>query len=474
MTKLVGVNQLEEVTDPILFETGNVPTKRGLLSTEIFGSTLSERKNKFAYIDLHGHYLQPFVFKMLKRMNRNFESIVNGSKKFIIDTEGQLVQDDEKGQTGVDWLYKNWNKLVFKKNNSVIRNERIDLLQAYDRDILFVKYWDVQPAYYRDVNLQSTEQGKVSHHEVNDLYSRLIRLAQMVRDGNQFDFALVSTQSRIQMTLVEIYDLMKGKLEKKNGLIRKSLLGKSIDYGSRSVISAPIFDVNRSKDMEVDFYHTGVPLAQVCALFTPFITGWVKNFFRREIERFGNKYPIADKDGKIVRYVKLKSPESHFNEEYLKKVINRFVHSPANRFETIELPVDEKEDYKGKVFMAFIGSGTPTDGSAPDEVSPLIKRKATWTDILYQAAVDVTSDKMIWITRYPLLDYFGMFPSKIRVMTTTKTTPMYVGDKVYDRYPVVDFDIPYEELSVYFIDTVRMSNLYLAGLGGDRHHCLPC
>lgn len=466
MHKFIGVNALQEVTDPVFFEKGFVPTSKGLLSTEIFGVTQRERQETFAYITLHGTYLAPFVYKMLRRMNKNFENIINGTRRFIIDDKGQLVENEEKGQTGVEFLYKNWEKIKFERNKSNIRSERIDLLESHHKDYLFVKFWDVIPAFYRDVNLQS-KSGNPSKHEINDLYARLIRLASTVRDGAQFDFTLYSIQARIQYTLVEIYDNIKSRIEKKNGLIRKSLLGKSIDYGARSVISAPIFKSNSPDDMEVDFYNAGLPLAQCCSLFTPFMIGWVKNYFRQMLEQSATKFPIYDKEGNLKYTVELEDPSVAFSEEVIKKALDRFVHAPANRFDIIYLPVKESSvPVKGKKFP-MVMAGRYAASGGPEDKSPLMNRPLTWTDIFYQAAVDVTSDKMIWITRYPLLDYFGMFPSQIRVLSTSRTEAMYIGERVYDKYPVIDFDRPKEELSVYFIDTLRMSNLYLTGLGGD-------
>lgn len=460
--KFIVLNNLKEVTDPIIFEKGAIPSIGGLLSTEIFGTSVKERRDTFAYINLNGHFLDPFVYKLLKKMNRNFVSVVNGSKKFVIDAEGQLVEDEEKGQTGLEFIYKNWDKIVFKRNNSTIRNERIDVLDAYDRNTIFCEQWIVIPAFYRDVNLQSSSSGKISHHEINDKYSKLIRLASILRNDNNFDFTMESTRARIQETMVEIYDFLRGKIEKKHGLIRKSLLGKSIDYGARSVISAPVFNANKPENMQIDFYHCGVPLAQCCSLFTPFIVSWVKQFFHRELEKIGTKYPIRKKDG-TIEYVQLDNPIQYFNEDYIKKQIDRFIFSISDRFDPIALPVVDKK-YQGKIYLSFIGRHS--DGS-PESVSPLIQRPATWCDILYQAAVDVTSDKMVWVTRYPLLDYFGMLPNKIAVLSTHQTAPMFVGDKVYDFYPKVDLDLPVEKVSTSFIDTVTMSNLYLAGLGGD-------
>ena len=458
-------NNLREVTEPILFEKGNIPTVNGLLSTDIFGTSVKERKLNFAFIRLNGHFFNPFIYKMLKRMDRRFESIVHGSKSYIIKN-GELVEDEEKGQTGLEFLYENWEKIKFEKNNSVSRNERIDVLKYYKKDVIFTEFWIVIPAFYRDVNLQSASSGKVSRNEITDYYSKLIRLASMINSSNNFDFVLNSTRAKLQVTLVELYDLLKGKLEKKHGFIRKSLLGKSVDYGARSVISAPIFEAEKPEDLKINFYHTGVPLAQCCSLFTPFIVSWVKNFFRRELEMVKNKYPVM-RNGQL-EYVRLEDPEMYFNDEYIKKQIDRFVHSPADRFTKIELPVHKDDVVEGKkIYLAFKGRSNTGDPNDPINTSPLVKRAATWTDILYQAAVDVTSDKHVYITRYPLLDYFGTFPNKITVLSTHDTMPMYIGSKVYKHYPKINTKENIDNISISFIDTVSFSNLYLQGLGGD-------
>lgn len=461
--KFIIVNNLKEVTDPILFEKGAIPSPNGLLSNEIFGSTLEERKRNFAFIRLNGHFLDPLIYKLLKRTDNRFVSIVHGTKNFIINESGELIEDEEKGKTGLEFLYKNWEKINFKKNSSKIRAERIDVLNAFDKDTLFCEFWIVQPAFYRDVNLESKENGKMSHHEINDLYSKLIRLASVLNDSNNFDFIMNNTRSKIQDTLVDIYNLCKTKLEKKHGLIRKSLLSKNIDYGSRSVIATYNFDSETPEEMLVDFFHSGIPLEQVCSTFLPFITAWLKRFFQREIESMGAKYPVRLKDGKMI-YVNIENPELYFNEDYIKKKIDRFVFSPTHRFDKIELPVKD-ERVKGEVYLTFTGRFI-TD-KEPELESPISKRPATWCDVLYQAAVDVTSDKMTWITRYPILDYFGTLTTEIRVLSTRKTVPMFVGNKVYKNYPSIDINLPKEKISTEFIDTIMLSNLYLAGLVGD-------
>lgn len=457
--EFIKVNKLQEITDPMPFIRGGIPSPNGLLSTDIFGVSVTDRKTTYAYIDLHDYFLHPFIYKLLLRLNRNFKHIIHSTHKYVIK-DGLLVEDDEKGETGIRFLYDNWEKINFEKNNSLIRNERIDLLNAYKKNVIFTHYWIVIPAFYRDVNLQKMDKGKLSHHEINNEYSKLIRLSSIISDGNGFDFMLNNTKAKIQETLVEIYNLLKGKLEKKQGLLRRNLLGKSIDYGSRSVISAPTFHVDKWNEMEIDFYHIGVPLAQCCSLYTPFIISWVKNFFRREFEQSGKKYPVKNREGNII-FVELEDPELYFNDEYIKKQIDQFIFSYGDRFIPIELPV---KNSKEKIYMKFMGriydKNDPSSGSS-------IERNATWCDILYQAAVDVTRDKMVYVTRYPITDYFSTFPSQVTVLSTTKTVPVFINGTVYTHYPDIDLSKDKSKISTSFHDTTTMSNLLLKGLGGD-------
>ena len=44
---------------------------------------------------------------------------------------------------------------------------------------------------------------------------------------------------------------------------------------------------------------------------------------------------------------------------------------------------------------------------------------------------------------------------------------MKVNDTVYKWYPVIDLNMPREEVANNFIDTTKFSDAYLAGLDGD-------
>jgi hypothetical protein len=475
LEKLVKVNptMIGEVTNPVMLDRGHTPTYDGLLSTEIFGNTTKERSSKFGFINLQGHYLQPIVFKNLRRIDRRIDGIISGRSKVRIEKDGTMV-DDENGSCGINFIYRNWEKIKYKKNSSSIRNERVELFESHSRGELFTDVWLVSPALYRDINLQNIETGKMSVLELNAKYAKLLRLVNMLKTDSSFTPVMYNTQYQIQLCLVEIYDYFKEQIQKKNGIIRKSLLGKSIDYGSRLVITSPTYNIDTYKDTEIDFFHAGIPLSNCCSSFTPFILGWVRNFLQRELEFVANKYPIRQKDGSLG-FVPLKDPMAYYSEEMIKKMLDNFVFSYSGRFDKIRIPTEDMDDPKAKpVYMVFTGkeltkamTGNKISDAEAEKIAGHPLRYMTLTDLFYMAAEEVCRDKHVYITRYPLTDYLGVFPIGIAVMSTINTCEMEYNGRVYKHYPIVKVDAPKSVVASSFVDTVRFQNVYLDVIGGD-------
>lgn len=460
MEEFVEINELKEVTSPTLFQRGNVPHPEGLVSNDIFGITVSSRKNTFAYINLQGYFFHPLVYKAIRRIFRNIDKIVSGTEYYSINIEGKLVPD-ENGETGIEFIYNNWEKIKWEYSDKVngMRNERIDMITKYKKNIIFMKYLIVIPPFYRDIKTgnKTAETG-----DINRYYASAIRLSNIIKDRSVFGFQFHATNYEIQNILVNIYDYFKGKLEKKNGIIRKYLMGKNVDYCTRSVITSPTYHGERRSDLMIDFKHAGIPISQLCALAYPFVIRWLKNFFEREL--FDNKHSKILYDpasNKVKEILHLKNPESIFNEKYCSKMINTFIKDPGSRFNKIEVPV---EGTNKKYYLHF--NGKILNGNKA-ELADIVYRPLTWTDLLYMACEDVTKDKHCMVTRYPLLDEYGIFISKIRVLSTTETQVVSLNGRVYKWYPVVNFTLDEHKIAAKFIDSVQFSNSYLKGIGGD-------
>lgn len=473
--KFIKLNNLKEVSNPISFEKGMVPTEDGLFSNIIFGMNIYDRKHTWAYIDLKGHYMNPKAYITLKTLNRNFESVIYGTKNYTI--KDGVLEEDENGGTGLEWLYKNWEKINFKKNESGKRNSRIDMLNNHKKDEIFFTKWAVCPAFYRDVNISSNTSGKPKVPEINDLYTGILRNVAILQDGTSFDFMLAAVGGKIQSLLVDIYNLMKDKVTGKTGYLRRSILGKSIDYCGRIVITATPYDKNCVEDQHINFYNTGVPLSHCCAQLTPFIIWWLNGFFRTRVIAQKDQFPIYNDKGEKV-YVHLDNPEVVFNDDFIDKNLTRWINNPSSRFDTIELPIKEDDKKKFGIkkpkYLKLAGYSYETTTMAKADFNSgsnangkELHRDLTWTDLLYQAAMDVSEDKHVVITRYPLLDYLGTYFSRIYVMSTRETVPMIINGKLYDEYPKIDLNMAKGRIEASFIDSYKICALYLSGLGGD-------
>ena len=459
----IELNKMQEITSPILFQRGDIPHPEGLVSNEIFGITTKSRKETYAYIDLHGYFFHPHVYKAIKRMFRNIEKIISGEMYYSLDKNGRLVVDNENGNTGIEWIYEVWDKINWEKSDeeesASMRKEREDLLKNHKKNEIFMHYQIVSPAFYRDIRSGSSG-GKTV--DVNNLYVRLIRMCSLLKNRNMFDFTFHSNNSNIQNTIVEIYDYYKQKLEKKNGLIRKYLMGKNVDFCTRTVITNPTYKAQRPEDCYSDFSHAAIPISQVCSLCFPFMMQYLKNFFENEvIDKQYAKIFYDPKSDEIVDSIQIKDPESYFSDKYIKKMIDTFIKDPESRFNKIEIPTDGKTKY----YLAF--SGMRSDTSNTSEISGLVNRPMTWTDLLYLAAVDVTKDKHAIITRYPVSDEFSIFITKIRVTSTTQTKPMVVNNILYKWYPQVEIGLDPRLIGNRFNDACQFSNAYLEGINGD-------
>lgn len=461
--KFCKLNMLKEVTNPITLDRSFTPTSDGLLSTYIFGISTQDRKSTFAYINLHCHVFHPVIYKYIRRMDNRIEGVVAGRIKVKIDSKtGYLIKDDESGSTGIDFLYNNWNKIKWPKNDSKMRSDTIDVLNAYTKNEIFMGKQIVCPAFYRDVNLQSSKSGRPSIHKINIPYAKLIQLASSLDNGD-FTFNLNYTKFMIQKTVIEIYDYFKNRVEKKRGLIKQNLLGKSTDYASRLVITNEEFTKNSVEDMTTTFYKSGVPVSYCMAMAAPFFTGWIQNFFVRAFEEFAHKYPVYDAKQKKVIYVELKDPMIQFSDEYIHELMEDYLHSYDHRFDPIYLETMDKNF--PRITFRFRGySVNDTDFDPNDPTRLLNQRPFTITDLMYLAAVDICEDKHIYITRYPMSDHLGIFPTGINVLSTVVTEEMMVDGKLYKHYPKVEIG---KNAQNSFKEVLTLSNVYLKAIGGD-------
>ena len=466
--KLIEENGLKEVTSATWFKRGSIPTDDGLFSPVIFGETPQERKVTHAYINLRRKFFHPYIFEMISKLSKKIKTVAQGSGCWVIE-DGTLLEIKDpqdarydEDNTGLTWLIENFRQIKFKETGAQLNTEILKLLNTLSDDDIFITKWIVIPIFYRDFDDRS---GKKSIPEINYMYQTILQ------NVNSFDNEILSiakniTMYKIQTTMVEMRQFGQKLIEKKNGAIQKSIIGKAPDRCGRGVISCPSLNgCDSPNDCIVDILHSGIPLSYCIILGYPFVMKWITEFFE---DTFRNKQtmPAMKKglDGKmVIENVPIVDQTEIYTHDYIHKKLEMFKKTyGAERFETIKIKCKDGTEAE----MLFTGKSYARD---PDNAlaNTISNRPMTWTDIVYLASENMLSDKHCYITRYPLEDYFGTFPSKVAVLSTIKTSPVIINGKVYPHYPVIDLSVPPNEVATQFIDTFSISNLYLDAIGGD-------
>ena len=461
MDEFIKKNNLKEVTNPITFDPGYYPTQDGILSHTIFGLPGSyDRKSIFAYIDLKKHFLHPFLYKVLTSMNRKLIKAIDGSMYFKISPSGELIEDPENGETGIDWIYKNFEKIKFKESDSNIREVNLKLLKSLKKNEIFITKFLVIPASYRDVDLSKARNGKVSRELINSHYTSLILLCQS--ENSEFDFMGHLTESKIQLKLVDIYEKLIAEVSGgmvnaegvnkrgKEALFKRAWLGRTIDYSTRGVVSTPRIKSETPEDQMIKFTYTGIPLSHLANLFLPFFQFEIKSFFEEIFSTVTEMYSTTMKEN-----IKLDNPMSEFTPEKIKNMILLFIKSPENRLDKIYVPgFNSKNQRKMYPLMLFENN---------------LNRHFTLLDLIFIMAHRVCKDKHVYITRYPVDNTHSIYPSRIKIITTYKVKHVEIANMYFDDYPdiTLEDDSPNATKSSDFIDTLIPHPSYLAAMSMD-------
>lgn len=461
--RLIQVNKLEEVTSQHLFSNKMMYDPNGLLSNDIFGISKSDRRSTFAYISLKKKFIHPHIYsKVLKALFKSIDYIMAGQKRYVIEN-GWFKEDRENGWTGISALYDHWTEIDWSKKRSDNKIAK-ELMSTLSRDQVFIEKVVVIPPAYRDVMLAGALDSSDHVSELNDMYQKLLRAVSILQEGGLFARTQYGAQLKVQNTLVEMYKFFTDQIAHKTGLIRRYLLGKSVDYGVRAVISAPTYNHEKFSDNMVDVEHTAVPIELCCSAFYPFIEAWLKNFFTREILNNPNRVTFHDKETDREITCNIKDVDIQFSEKNIRKMINDYCLNPDNRFKMITLEVINAVDGStNTAYMNLIGNQL-----LENNITKKIDRPMTITDIMYLACVDVCEKRHVMVSRYPVGTDKGIYLSKVRVQSTVNHIKLIFDGKEYPYYPDIDLKIPTHKVGVQFIDTLVPSNSHLDGMGKPK------
>lgn len=402
--RFVKVNNCQVVSNPRVFAKNNIPSDDGLLSNKIFGITREEKAGIYAYIDLHGWFIDPSCYKSWCKIDKNVKNVVHGIDTYIINEKGELIQDPA-GKTGIDFLRKNIDRIKFKSNESIKRDINVQYLEK-NRDKMFIRKYLVIPAFYRDKNTTTTSRT-VGLSGINKLYNDLIVASNALTATQDYMFdATDAMNGRVQEIILNIYNWFCGVssststeinnrgIQGKFGILRRANMSKTSNYASRLVITAPELKTENPNKMKVDLNTSAIPMSACIAAFRDFVIFQTRRFFDNEFSGT-QTYPIMV-NGK-TEYVELDSPEIYFSDDRIINEMERFLHGYNNRFVPIELPLKDKSK---KYYMQFTGRyGGHPNISNPE---PIYHRRLTWCDVFFIACMEAIKGKHVLITRFPI------------------------------------------------------------------------
>ena len=466
--KLIKVNDLKEISNPVFFNKFGQPTSDGLLSNEIFGITKNDRADTFAYIDLGDYFINPSFYKSWYRLDTKVRACVHQTENFKINGDGKL-EPDEKGNCGIKWMQQNFDKFKWKENESFTHNKDIEYLKTF-KDFVFIDKFPVIPAYYRDVQ---TDGKRIQIEGLNKMYNSLIIAVRSLKESSDYGLTLSGAiRGRIQETILEIYNWFgeEPQIGRKFGILRRASMAKTTDYSSRLVMTAPKLNVETIDEFSCDCDHAAIPMASLAVNFFPFVLFHMRRFFENE---FGGKLTFFDTT--TEKEYELDNPQIAFSDDEIKKQIDRFILGYSNRFIPIEIPI--KKAPKGKkMYMRFRGIKVSQDDATDivkgkktldPESSTIIDRYFTWCDAIFLAVNKAVEDRCVLITRYPMDSYFNQIPLMVNVSSTIETESVVINGTVYKKYPKIRQEDMGMDTSNSFIDTMNLSNIYLKSIGGD-------
>lgn len=252
---------------------------QGLHSEEIFGMVGSpDRRNSLSWIELNCKVFHPVYYDLIsKTIARYIVKIISGESRFIIDENGYLLEDEKGDISGFTSLIKNIDKIKLRKDEKdvdAIRNKTIDLLYSKIKDkTIFIDKLIVISPEFRPVLIPDKSEDRPMIDDLNEIYVKVLNISNQLKSvsGDLFDIL----SYRMQLTLKDLFELIRVRISKKSGVIRDLMLGKRVDLSSRGVI-APNPDLHLGE--------VGVPFRMICSIFHPYlIYGLVNSPYAKDL-----------------------------------------------------------------------------------------------------------------------------------------------------------------------------------------------
>jgi len=440
------LKQLGQITNLAIMKSSTKDfTDDGLFSTTIFGPVGSDERNvTFGYIDLKYPILHPLIFQLLGTLKVLYKDVMNGKRYAKWDNkEKDLVETTrEEGRTGYQFMMEHVHKIKFHDNDSDERAFKIKLIKKYTNDTMMLDHWLVLPAGLRDYTVD--DDGTPKEDEINDLYRKLIATVNSLNsisvDKNNLDL-IDPIRVKIQNITLEIYEYIKVLLDGKSKFIQGKWTKRAITYGTRNVITSVPSSIDDIDNVDKPgFNDTIIGLYQYISAISPVIKYYVHTKFINKI--INSESTIATVvDPKTMQTINTTIDASKRDEwlsyEGLDGIINK-LSQEVIRTEPVML-----DKYymlliydDGKTVMPVFNTETLSDDYNRKYLRPI-----TYAELFYISIYEIRKKYPAYLTRYPVVDLGGIYPTKLYLKTTVngRTVKFVMGgiESTMVEYPVL-------------------------------------
>ena len=478
--KFIGDKQCKPVTTMFIKDPSSDEFhKSGLFSEEIFGQIGStDRLVTFGYIRLNTHIFHPVIYGHLVRLKALYGEIIAGKSfaKFDYSLNDFITcgEDEQGSGTGYKFFIDNFQKIKFKKNNSITQNDKIDVINKY-RDSCIIENCLVMPAGLRDMNI---EDGKPASDSINKLYASLLNYAQAMPYTGSDDDIFDGVRFAIQKKVNEIYTFIFDMIEGKYGFFQRKYGSRNLALGTRNVISPA--DMSGSNPADPKFMkcdEVKLPLFEAAKMYQPLVIYQLKQLFLNEVfHQFADSVSLIDPKTYDLTYQPLSEDEKNkfLTTEGLEKILSLF-RDKEFRFNYITVKNEKEES-----FYLYMVYDEGTDIWYTRSVSELINhfrehhkpfdpkklRPMTYVEMIYVAVATASIGKCATVTRYPAMEFGSDVPCKAHVISTNparsvwlrSTDPGAAHEVLFPEYPIINAS---------FIDSTALHPSILKGLNAD-------
>ena len=457
---------LEAVTSVDIYEGGNQQKldNSGLFSPSIFGRpTESRRQRTFAYINLSTSIIHPLLYKNIERCTAFYAGIFCGTAYATWNAkDGRFEKSDAiDGDTGVSFFMKYFKDIKFEKNESEIRNLRIDVLDKFRLTAVY-DFVLVLPAGLRDI--EEDVKGTLKQDEINEYYRNLVSLSKNIDVSFKDNRFNDGTKLLMQRNFNAIYELIFGYISGKRGAIQEKFSKRRIENGTRTVMASLNLAVEelggpqtiKITDGVVGLFQTlkgCLPLAQY-AFKDPLIMGTFLGD--------GSAMVLNKKTYQQVRVnVPAKVRDWFTTEDGVNSLINQFEFSSIRH-----KPVEIGGGYLAMVYQDDSSFRVIRDIDNVPEARLGKLHPITWGELFYYLIKPLVYNKPLWMTRYPITSVDSMVPCFPYVKTTVDGLALkeldsewqVIDNNYYNEYPIPNLT---------WVDTISPHPSKMKGQGAD-------